>query len=186
MLSSKSWGQQWLLAAALLLLLGACATQTPYQPSGDGRYGYSEQKIEKNRYRVTFTGNPSTPRETVQNYLLYRASELTLQNGFDYFTMVDRDVERETRYYSHGYVDDFGYYGFNRRYSYRRSYRPNYYSSTSYPISEYSGIADILMAEGEKPEDDANAYDALDVLQQLQPLVRQEEAQDQSVHQEDG
>ena len=34
MLSSKSWGQQWLLAAALLLLLGACATQTPYQPRG--------------------------------------------------------------------------------------------------------------------------------------------------------
>lgn len=171
MLSSKSWGRKGLLAAPLLLLLGACAIETPYQ-AADGRYGYSEQQIEENRYRVTFTGNPSTPRETVQNYLLYRSAELTVQKGYDYFTMVDRDVERDTRYYSHGYVDDFGYYGFNRRHSYNRRYRPSFYSSTSYPVSEYSGIADIHLAEGEKPEDDANAYDALDVLQKLQPLIR--------------
>lgn len=171
MLSFSAWGRHWLLVAPLLFLLGACATETPYQP-GEGRYGYSEQQIEKNRYRVTFSGNPSTPRETVQNYLLYRAAELTVQNGYDYFTVVDRDVERETRYYSHGYVDDFGYYGYPYRRGHRRFYRPSFYSSNAYPVSEYSGIADIALAEGDKPEDDANAYDALDVLQQLQPLIR--------------
>ncbi|MGI9498414.1 MAG: CC0125/CC1285 family lipoprotein [Geminicoccaceae bacterium] len=166
---------RWLLAAPLLLMLGACATETPYQP-GEGRYGYSEQQIEKDRYRVIFSGNPSTPRETVQNYLLYRSAELTVQNGFDYFTVVDRDVERSTRYYSQGYVDDFGFRDrFRGRSSRRRFLFPSYYSSNAYPVSEYSGIADIVMGEGEKPEGDANAYDALDVLQQLQPLVRQAE-----------
>ncbi|MDH3658875.1 MAG: hypothetical protein OEU92_02415 [Alphaproteobacteria bacterium] len=163
--------RHWLLAAPLMVLLGACATETPYQPS-EGRYGYHEQQIEESRYRVTFAGNPSTPRETVQNYLLYRAAELTVQKGYDYFTVVDQDVERSTRYYSHGYVDDFGY---PYRHGYRRYYRPSYYSSNAYPISEYASIADIVMAEGEKPADDANAYDALDVLQQLQPLIRQDD-----------
>lgn len=166
---------RWLLATPLLLILAACAVETPYMPS-EGRYGYSEQPIEENRFRVTFTGNPSTPRETVQNYLLYRAAELTVQEGFDYFTIVDRDVERSTRYYSHAYVDDFGF-GYHRhrhrgRYGHRRIFGPRYVSGSSYPINEYSGTADIVMSEGEKPADEPNAYDALDVLQRLQPAVQ--------------
>ena len=155
-------------------MLGACATQTPYQ-SGEGRYGYTDQQIEENRYRVIFAGNPSTPRETVQNYLLYRSAELTIQEGFDYFTIVDRDTERSTRYYSSGFVDDFGFHKHYRgRRSIRRFYRPSFYSANTYPVSEYSSAADIVMAEGEKPEEEGNAYDALDVLQRLQPLIRQD------------
>ncbi|MGI9484805.1 MAG: CC0125/CC1285 family lipoprotein [Geminicoccaceae bacterium] len=174
MFSSSVWSRSWLLAAPLLFLVSACATETPYQP-GEGRYGYKEQQIEDNRYRVIFAGNPSTPRETVQNYLLYRSAELTIQKGFDYFTVVDRDTERSTRFYSHGYVDDFGFRDrFRSRRGFRRFYRPSYYSSNAYPVSEYSSSADIVIAEGEKPEDEANAYDALDVLQRLQPLIRQD------------
>ncbi|MGI9419055.1 MAG: CC0125/CC1285 family lipoprotein [Geminicoccaceae bacterium] len=171
MLSFSARSRHWLLAVPLLLGLAACATETPYQP-GEGGYGYKEQQIEENRYRVIFTGNPSTSRETVQNYLLYRAAELTVQNGFDYFTVVDQDVERSTRYYSSGRIDDFGYYD---RFRGRRFYRPGFYSSNAYPISEYSSLADIVMGEGEKPEDEPNAYDALDVLQKLQAIVRQDD-----------
>lgn len=175
MLSFGTGNKHWLLVAPLLLVLGACAMETPYQP-GEGGYGYKEQKIEENRYRVTFDGNPSTPRETVQNYLLYRAAELTVQNGFDYFTVVDQDVERSTRYYSSGYVNDFGFHNrFRGRRAARRFYRPSFYSSNTYPINEYSSLADIVMGEGEKPEGEPNAYDALDVLQTLQPLVRQDD-----------
>lgn len=149
--------------------------ETPYQPGDGGRYGYSEQQIEENRYRITFAGNPSTPRDTVQNYLLYRAAELTVQRGYDHFTIVDRDVERSTRYYSHGYANDFDSYRFPSRRGLRRFYRPSYYSSNAYPVSEYASIADVVMAEGDKPEGEAKAYDALDVLQRLQPLIRQDE-----------
>lgn len=163
----------WLTTVPFLFLLAACAVPTPYQPA-DGGYGYRDQQIEESRYRVSFDGNASTPREDVQNYLLYRAAELTVQNGFDYFTIVDRNLERSTRYYSSGYVDDFGYAGYYRdRRSYRRYIGPRHVSGSSYPIDEYSSTADIVMAEGEKPADDANAYDALDVLQRLQPSIRQ-------------
>lgn len=178
MLSFNAERFRVLLAASLLILLGACAMETPYQPS-EGRYGYSEQQIEDNRYRVTFTGNPSTPRDTVQNYLLYRAAELTVQQGFDHFTVVDRDVERSTRYYTQGYADDFYYDRFGSRRGIRRFYRPSFYSANAYPVNEYSSFAVIVLAEGDKPEDDANAYDALDVLQRLQPLIRKDsEGQD--------
>ena len=159
------------LASTLLLALGACAVETPYQPS-EGRYGYSEQQIEETRYRVTFSGNPSTPRDTVQNYLLYRSAELTIQKGFDHFTVVDRDLERSTRYYTQGYSDNFYYDRFGSRRGIRRFYRPSFYSANAYPVNEYSSFAVIVMAEGDKPEDDADAYDALDVLQRLQPLIR--------------
>ncbi len=160
----------WLITAPTLLLLAACAAPTPYQPANGG-YGYTDQQIEQNRYRVSFDGNASTEREVVQNYLLYRAAELTVQKGFDYFTVVDRNLDRSTRYYNHAYTDDFGYGYWGRR-SYRRYIGPRYVSGTSYPIDEYSDTADIVLAKGEKPADDANAYDALDVLQRLQPAIR--------------
>ena len=63
-----------LVAAALLS--SACMTTTPYQPLKGGE-GYSEQRIESNRYTVRFFGNAQTPRQTVENYLLYRAAELS-------------------------------------------------------------------------------------------------------------
>jgi hypothetical protein len=163
----------WLITLSTLCLVAACAKPTPYQPANGG-YGYSEQQIEDKRYRVSFEGNASTPRAEVQNYLLYRAAELTVQNGFDYFIIVDRDLERSTRYRNEAYIDDFGC-RYRDRYGYRRSIGPRYVSGNSYPIDEYSGTADILLAEGEKPADDANAYDALDVLQRLQPTIRQPE-----------
>ena len=63
------------LAAVLVLgvVLAACAKPTPYKPADNGT-GYTEQKLEANRYRVTFSGNSVTDRETVDNYLLYRAA----------------------------------------------------------------------------------------------------------------
>lgn len=84
---------------AAVALLAACATPTPYQPLGaEGTRasgGYASQQIEQDRFRVRFVGNRLTDRERVENYLLYRAAELTVQQGYGCFTIVDRDVERE-------------------------------------------------------------------------------------------
>jgi hypothetical protein len=127
-----------------------------------------------NRFRVTFAGNSSTPRDSVQNYLLFRAAELTVQEGFDYFTVADQDVERSTRYYSQGFYDDYGYPYSLRSRRYTRSYiGPRFYSSSARPVDEYTNVADILMFEGEKPAADVNAYDAKDVLERLQVTINQ-------------
>jgi hypothetical protein len=155
------------LAIALLLLgVAGCTVPTPYQPAAGG-YGYTEQQLEGNRYRVAFSGNSVTPRETVQNYLLYRAAEVTIANGHDYFTVVNQDLERSTAYYGSGF-NDFGWGpGSNSRSAFGLGFG-NY---TAYPIDSYTAFADIVVADGEKPAGDVNAYDARDVLRQLLPQI---------------
>lgn len=157
------------LASALVLsgMLAACGQPTPYQPATDG-YGYSQQQIEDNRYRVAFAGNELTPAGTVQNYLLYRAAELTLDEGYDYFVVVDREVERSTSYsgtadlgadhWSRWDDDSVGGFGLS-------TYSAN-------PSHRYTTYADIVMFQGEKPQSDVNAYDARDVLRRLDPTIQ--------------
>jgi hypothetical protein len=158
----------FIMSAALGL--GACVGPTPYGPATDG-YGYSEQSIEGDRYRVTFSGNSATPRETVENYLLYRAAEVTLERGHQHFVVVKMDTERSTSY--HGSYNDFGPpFGF---YGYRSYYdRPwgfgGYSSLDARPIDRYSAYANIVMRDGAKP-DNPDAYDANDVIKRLGPKI---------------
>jgi hypothetical protein len=109
-----------LLAGALAAAtaLTACATPTPYQPatftSRGPVNGFSEAPLTQNRWRVTFSGNTVTSREQVEDALLLRAAELTLQQGFDTFTPVNRATEREVRYsasprFGSSFGSGFGY-----------------------------------------------------------------------------
>ena len=59
--------------------------------------GYSEQRLAPDRYIVKFHGNELTSRDRVEGYLLYRAAEVTTQNGYDWFTVVDRRTEHDVR-----------------------------------------------------------------------------------------
>ena len=83
-------------AAGLFLIaslaLAACTSATPYQAVNKKGEGFSEFQLEQNKYRVVFSGNTQTPITTVENYLLYRAAEVTLDKGFDYFIVSDEDV----------------------------------------------------------------------------------------------
>ncbi|MGH8457529.1 MAG: CC0125/CC1285 family lipoprotein, partial [Stenotrophobium sp.] len=84
--------------AALLVLLAGCASQTPYQPADKpGAEGYTETPLAQNRYRITFAGNSVTPAETVKNYALLRAGELTLQKGYDWFVLASRDNDKKVQ-----------------------------------------------------------------------------------------
>ena len=68
-------------AATAAVVLGGCATATPYQPLQPGwtaSGGFSERQIEPNRWQVSFSGNSLTSRQTVETYLLFRSAELTL------------------------------------------------------------------------------------------------------------
>lgn len=88
-----------LLVAASVVVLTACATSTPYQEaSKPGAFdGFSQTMIENDRARVSFGGNSVTERETVENYLIYRAAELAVERGFESFTLLERNVEEKTR-----------------------------------------------------------------------------------------
>ena len=81
------------------LALAGCATPAPYAPRGPGQpTGYTDRQLADNRWRVTFTGNSVTPRETVENDLLLRAAEVTLAAGSSHFLFDTRDTRAQTRY----------------------------------------------------------------------------------------
>ena len=94
-----------LLASAAIALatgLAACATATPYQPATltarGPQNGFFEAPLEQNRWRVSFAGNTVTSRQQVEDSLLLRSAELTLQQGFDHFVAVNRSTERDVSY----------------------------------------------------------------------------------------
>ena len=155
-------------ASLLLALLAACGHPTFYQPAMDG-YGFTEQRLEANRYRITFRGNSITPLPVVENYLLFRAAELTLQNGYDWFEIVDKKTSKSTRYLAT--YDDFGRPFYVRRYPYYW-YDPGFSSVYYRPIDEFTATANVLMLNGPKPPNRTDAYDARDVIQRVGPTIR--------------
>jgi hypothetical protein len=169
------------IAAAAATSLAACATtSTPYQPADKSGYGFSEQRIEETKYRITFRGNSSTSRETVENGLLYRAAELTVQNGYDYFVVIESDTEESKRYSTTGDPAFFGhyYYGYPRRYyafpyyAYGWGWGPDpFYDSYTREITRYSAVAFISLGKGAKPADNPQAFDAREVMSNLRDLV---------------
>jgi len=161
-----------LVCAGILAALSACAHPTPYQAMDDG-HGYAAQALEDDRYRVTFAGNSLTPRDTVENYLLYRAAQITLERGHDYFIVVRKDVERSTRYHSTvaGLGGHHGLHGFHG-FGHRRPHGVGFGATVSArPQTRYSAHADIVMRRGETPDDDLRAHDARQVIENLQPAV---------------
>jgi hypothetical protein len=177
-----------LLAIAAALSLAACATPTPYQPlqtgGGGPTGGYSELKVSKDRFRVTFQGNTVTDRDTVERYLLYRAAELTRAEGYDWFTLADRNTERQSREYLTS-NDPFGYRAWQPSWYYMGNNRwvlintPDPFFAPSYErqrIDQFRATAEILLGHGAKPAADTAAFDAADVIANLGPTIHRPEA----------
>ena len=152
----------------LACVLAGCATATPYQPMQNGA-GYADQQLESNRYRVSFDGNSSTPKETVENYVLYRAAELTLDKGYDYFVLSSTSTEREPER-SGGITFGFGGFGFGSH----SGVGIGVGTSTDRNQKEYQRQVDALLMRGKKPADNPAAYDAREVKANLESgIVRQ-------------
>lgn len=152
-------------ALLLGLLLAACAA-TPYQPVAKG-YGYTEQKLEADRYRVSFAGNSRTSRDTVQDYLMYRAAELTLQQGYDYFVVVGNAAHSEQ-----GRAPSVGVSFGGFRFGGSGGVGIGVGTSTGGGATAYRAQAEILLRAGTKPADDPQAFDARELKANLESLIR--------------
>ena len=169
------------MMAAAALALSACATATPYGPAGPNRYGgYAEQRLDSDRFRVTFAGNSVTSRDRVEMSLLLRSAELTLENGYDWFATVERATDRDTRFYATRdpfYYDRYGPYWTPHWRFYRRGYWSPFdrYWDRDFDVRQvdrFEATAEIVMGRGPKPAGDPNAFDAREVIANLGPLVR--------------
>ena len=160
--------------AGLALLLAGCATAVPYQPSaGAGEPGYSDEQLAQNRWRVTFTGNSATPRQTVENYLMLRSAEVTIKAGYHWFVFDTRDTEAKTTYHS----DFMGWPGWGGRGWYWHSwpYGPGggFGEAESYPTTRYQAYAEIVLLTDEQAKPEARAINAQDVLNHIGPTATQ-------------
>ena len=155
-----------MLAAALLTVLAACTVSpTPYQVEGENG-GYSEQQIEEDRYSVKFVGNSATPRDTVEEYALFRAAEVTLEHGHDYFKVVSKEIEPVVESSSGVYPRvGVGLGGGNVGFGVSTGF-----GSGRANVS-YAAYLDIVVYDGDKPDDDRDAYVALDVVDNLKAKV---------------
>lgn len=199
---SQFFSRKLMLAsvASAALLLGACVSETTYHPAtgrGFDRTGFSERQVEQSRFLVSFAGNSSTPRDTVERYLLFRAAEITLQQGGDYFVMADRDTDLQSRTYTTpGFGGGFGYGGFGGYWGpswryYGRGFGPRGYGygggfgwSPWYgggfgafndfdveTVQRYEATAEIVLGRGPIPRDNVRAFNAHDVVDRLGPTI---------------
>ncbi|MBX9616311.1 MAG: hypothetical protein Q8S03_01725 [Brevundimonas sp.] len=170
------------LVVAAALTLSACATSTAYAPAGFNgqRGGYAEQRLERDRYSISFSGNSVTSREQVEMSLLLRAAELTTENGYDWFSTVNRATDRDTRFQSVGdpFYNRYGpywgpswrYYGFGRW----SRWNDPFWGRSDFDVRQvdrYEATAEIVMGRGPKPAGDANAFDAREVIANLSGRV---------------
>lgn len=152
------------------LALTACVTATPYQAQNDRGEGYAEFKLESNKFRVTFSGNTSTPLTTVENYLLYRAAEVTVENGFDHFIVLEDETEAMSTFRSFGTT--FG--GARGRFFYgTRGFGGGFGTTTATTRERREYMAQAIIETGKGPKPDLpNAFDAREVLDNLRPNIQ--------------
>lgn len=161
-----------LAAWSAALLLAGCATATPYQPARDGQ-GYAEQRLETNRYRITYSGNSATSRDTVENYLMYRAAEVTLNNGYDWFVIADRQTRADPQKSgSSGSGVGLGIGGSSGNFGSGISIGLGGLFGGGGNQDAYDAQADILVYKNPKPADNLKAFDARDVQANLEATIK--------------
>ena len=150
------------LIAAAGLTLSACASLAPYGPqTGPGGQGYAEQRIESNRFRVTYSGvgHPGP----VMDMALLRAAELTASQGYDWFEVTQRWTDGRPDS-AGGMRPSVSIGAGSSRYSGRRGS----FSSSGVGVGvglNFSGpqptstTLEVVMGNGPRP-DRPNAYDA--------------------------
>ncbi len=121
---------------SFLLLVTSCATPTKYQSAekANNEYGFKEEKIKPNIYRVSFEGNFNTEKSTVEKYMVYRAAELAQRNGKKYLRFLDKQVETNEKVLQN--VSSFNAIG-----AYGGASDPNYsyqYYAYNFPASSHS------------------------------------------------
>lgn len=87
-----------LILSCTTLLLAGCATG--YSERDFFGNGYTDVRIRPDSFLISFNANQFTHPDKVTQYALLRASELTLQNGYKYFTIVSTRDQTSTQTYT--------------------------------------------------------------------------------------
>ena len=98
---------------SIISILSILSCATTYQSQGFSG-GFKETQLDVDVYSVVFNGNGFTSLEKTKDFTLLRSAELTLENGYKYFVIVDSDsfidkkvgsIPTQTYNYSTGQYD---------------------------------------------------------------------------------
>lgn len=162
-----------LTLASTLVFLG-CSSRPVYSPAAEsGKVGFYESKLTSDRYRVSFVGYPSTTGDEVQNFVLLRAAELTLQNNFEWFEIINRTLTEKTHNsdptFTIGLSSScypFGCSGLGSRWYTGMRVDGDGYSD------RYKASIEIRMGNGET-EDEKTIYNAKELVENLSVFVEE-------------
>lgn len=151
-----------LIAAFALLALSACAgAPTVYGPAiASNEMGYREQRLENDRYRISFRANSDLKPPQVEDLAMRRAAEIATQNGAQWFTV----VTRSTDLVSGGQTNSGPTVGIGGSSgSYGSAVGVGLGFNFGADTRQYQTTLEVLLGRGAKSSD-ANAYDAKQIL----------------------
>ena len=158
-----------LLIAGSALALSACASLAPYGPAtSSSSQGYVEQRIESDRFRITYRGVGAAG--PVADLALLRAAELTTETGNAWFEVTQRYIDGRPDS-AGGFRPSLGVSAGSGRYGGRYGG----YSSSGVGVgvglnfsgpSPTSTVLEVRLGRGQKP-DRPDVYDARDVQSAL-------------------
>lgn len=158
----------------LLTSIALAACSTPYQSEGFGG-GFKEQRIAEDIFIVSARGNAFTGMETIKTYTLRRAAELSVQNGYKFFTIIAGGQDYKIGYITTpstyqstttGSAYGSGNYAYGTAYTYG-TYTPA--TTTSYRKPRAS--ITIKMLNPPLPQG-TNVYNAGDLLKYTTNLIK--------------
>ena len=155
------------------LLLSACTTISKTNDTPVLESSFQETEISENRYRLSYFGNSAESRETIEDNLLYRAAGLTLEKGYDYFTLSKEDVQHkplydavtcpvETGHMSHDFESQY------RGFTYY-AYGFDWAGSCGLDVTPYSALTFVTMYKPDTPQYGGNSFIARQVLKDMGP-----------------
>lgn len=156
------------IAGLFSLVLVACAT--PY-----GKYGllggFTDSRIDENTFSIAVDTNGFTSQQTTSMHALYRAAELTVENGFDYFVIVNGANNSASMAMampggstSNTTINAYGSSAYART---TNTYAPTIVVPVAFPNSTLM----IKSFKGNKPDGASDAFDARAVMKYLGPQI---------------
>jgi len=130
-----------------------------------GASGYAETKIESDRWRITFRGGSDADERRVDDLTLLRAAQVSLDQGYDWFRVVQRYGEalppRGPTLSVGGGTSSYGYHG-----------------GSSFGVGVggiplgggpiLSQTIEVIMGKGQPPRE-ADVYDAHEIARSIRP-----------------
>lgn len=163
--------------AAFLLMAGLTACSTPYQDMGL-LGGVSATRIDTNTVQISGKGNAYTAAATIQQYVLLKAADETLADGYDFFVLVSAsDASRSGAFYVPGQTTSYttgnasivgnNIYGQTTTHTYTTP-------GSTFAFVKPGEDVIVKMYSGVKPADaPPNVYDARQIEQYLGARIKQ-------------